>query len=141
MPDTDHKVYIGIVAILVESAAPVAVLGVALAAANLSLVTVPSFRGWIATGIIQIPFSVASVSGQLSKLHFQLNFPNRSSLRNLLCSVLIPGHLGPTRRTQAQCFPVQFSSMLRFKVDMMMKAAPRATSVHVKAGRPCRYTP
>ena len=130
MPDTDHKFYLGIVGILVESAAPVCVVGLALSIANLIADT--SSKGYTATGILQPLFSATAVNDLLRNFHRKLTHSDRSSLRNSSSSVLTLGHLGLTGPTLDPCFPAPFSSMFRRRPELMRKVASKSLNVQAK---------
>ena len=126
MPDTDHRFYLGIVSVLVESAAPVAVFGVALAVATLCYDK--SFPGGKAAVILQPIFCAALVNELSYNTHCKLTLFDRPSLRRSLSSASTLGHLGLTRLTRALCFPAPFSLTLQFRPDLMKKAASRFPS-------------
>ena len=65
-PDTNYAVYTGIISILVESAAPVAVFGIASSVSG--LYSNKSSQGYQATSIFQILFLNAGVGGTASYL-------------------------------------------------------------------------
>lgn len=72
LPDTDHRLYLGIVAVLVESAAPMAIFGIGLIIVR--YLYPGNIPVWKAGTIIEIFYLIAVACGPIP--HLLLSFAN-----------------------------------------------------------------
>lgn len=97
-------IYCAIVAILVESAAPIGIFGIGVVVTR--LMANGSDTAWKAAPVFNILYDAAAVRLSTSPPPILLMFVIRSLARSLSSSALQPGSLGRIRRRPALPFPV-----------------------------------